>query len=87
MGLNITRDAVSCVTTLELPTILWKPNVHYPIYNSSQMVPILRQNITNPTSYYTSTYVLLFLVVSFLLASSPETYIRSPSPIRVTCTR
>jgi hypothetical protein len=51
--------AVSCAATQELPKILWNPNVHYRVHNSTPLVHILSQ--TNPV--YTTHPIYLRSIV------------------------
>jgi hypothetical protein len=76
------------------PSILWNPMIRYLIHKSSPLFHILIHingvnapilSLKNPSYYYPLTYVLVFLVVSFLLAFLPVIYMRSSSPNRVTC--
>jgi hypothetical protein len=47
----------------EIPHILWKPKVHYAIYNSLPPVPILSQlySVHNPTSHILKIHLNFFL--------------------------
>jgi hypothetical protein len=76
--------AASCAATHELPNILWKPSVHCRVRKSPPLAPTLGQISQVHTfpidlfkirfNIYSSTGVLLFLVVSFLLAFQTKPY-------------
>jgi hypothetical protein len=88
MELNPSWEAASCAATQELPSILWNPKVHYRVYKSPPLFPILSQisPVRTIPSYLRSIlilsnpYVFVFLVVSFLLAFPPISYVHSSSP-------
>jgi hypothetical protein len=59
MELSPSSEAATCTATQELPNTLWNQKVHYRVYNSSPLVPILNQ--TNPVhttrSYLSKIYL------------------------------
>jgi hypothetical protein len=80
-------EATNCSAPQELPSILWNPKIHYLVQRSSPLVPILSHlhPICSIPSYLSKIHfniVLVFPVVSFLLAFPPISYMQS---IRATC--
>jgi hypothetical protein len=80
--------AANCAAPQELPSILWNPKIQYRVHKSPPLVPILSN--VNPIHTIPSYpihfdivhpyYVLVFPVVSFLLAFSPIFYMHSSDP-------
>jgi hypothetical protein len=41
--MSTSREAAVCVAAEEVARILWDRNVHYRVYNSSALIPVLSQ--------------------------------------------
>jgi hypothetical protein len=86
--------AANCAATQELPSILWNPKVQYRVHRSPPLVLSWAISIQSTPSQpislrsiliLSTTYVLVFPVVSFLLAFPPISYMHSSSPPCVLC--
>jgi hypothetical protein len=83
-------EAINSAATQELPSILWNLKVHYCVHKSPPLVSILSQidSVHTTPSYLSKihfsiwppTYILVFLVVSYLLAFPPVSYMHSSFP-------
>jgi hypothetical protein len=89
MELNPSGVVTNCVATQELHSILWNSNVRYSVYKSQPLASIPSQidpvHTPQPISLRTililsTTYVLVFPVVSLLLSFPPMPYMYSSSP-------
>jgi hypothetical protein len=83
-ALSLSSEAANCAATQELPNILWNRKFHYRVHNSPPLVPILNQiEPVHTTPLYLSKIffdiILVFLVVSFLLAFPLVSYTHSSS--------
>jgi hypothetical protein len=67
MELGPSREAASCATTQELPSILWNQKLHYRVRKSLQIVPVLSQiNSVHTTPSYLSEIQLRLVLLSGL---------------------
>jgi hypothetical protein len=87
--LSSSWEAVSCSVTQEIPKILWNTTVRFCVHKSPPLIPILSHINpihTNPSKLskmdfnIIQTYLLVFLMVSFLLAFPSISYMHSASP-------
>jgi hypothetical protein len=89
MELSPSWEAASCAATQELPSIFGTRKfntgstsaLHSSLFRARpiQFIPPHYINL-NPLSYFPPTYFLVYLVVSFLLAFPPISYMSSSSP-------
>jgi hypothetical protein len=86
MKLSPSWEAANCAATQKLPSILWKPKVHYRVHMSPPPVPILSQidpfhPISRRCILILFTHLRLGLPSgSFLLAFPPISYMHSFAP-------
>jgi hypothetical protein len=85
--LSSSWEGANCAAIQDLPILFWNPKVHYHVHKSPPLVPILSQIDpvhTTPSClskiYFNIVHILVFLVVSFLLAFPPISYKLSSSP-------
>jgi hypothetical protein len=64
-------EAIVCAATRELPSLVWNPQVHYRIHNTSALVPVLSKVIPVSVPYRISrrTFLVLSLHLCLLLPS------------------
>jgi hypothetical protein len=84
MELSPSSEATSCAATQECSNILRKSKVHKSLPLVSILSQINRVHVTIPISIrsiqdYPPTYILVFLMVSFILTFLPISYMHSSS--------
>jgi hypothetical protein len=70
MELSPSCEAASSVAIQEFPSILWKPNAHYCVHKSHQLVPTMSQiNPVHTTPSYLRSILILFTYLHLGLLS------------------